>query len=286
MGRPGAIGAIAAYWAVPRKADGEEIRFLQALADTMAVAIENVQLYGDLDRRVRERTAQLEQANREMEAFSYSVSHDLRAPLRAIDGFSSRLEQNFGSVLDDEGKRLVSVVRANTRKMATLIDDLLAFSRAGRSEIRLGRVVMEPLVREAVEEAVPDASSRARILLEVGTLPAARGDVALLRLVWSNLIGNAAKFSSGRERPVIRVSGERDGGRAVYRVADNGVGFEMAYANKLFGVFQRLHGVTEFEGTGVGLALVHRIVSRHGGEISAVGAVGEGATFTFSLPAA
>ena len=145
---------------------------------------------------------------------------------------------------------------------------------------------MEPLVREAVEEAVPDASSRARILLEVGTLPAARGDVALLRLVWSNLIGNAAKFSSGRERPVIRVSGERDGGRAVYRVADNGVGFEMAYANKLFGVFQRLHGVTEFEGTGVGLALVHRIVSRHGGEISAVGAVGEGATFTFSLPAA
>jgi PAS domain S-box-containing protein len=286
VGRPEAIGAIGTYWALPRRTDSEELRFLQALADTMAVAIENVQLYADLDRRVRERTAELEQANREMEAFSYSVSHDLRAPLRAIDGFSSLLEQRSAAALGDEGKRLLSVVRANTRKMATLIDDLLAFSRVSRSEIRAGRVSMEALAREAFEEVVPGAPERDRIFLEVGPLPAARGDASLLRLVWSNLIGNAVKFSNGRERAEIRISGEIDGERAVYRVSDNGVGFEMAYADKLFGVFQRLHGVTEFEGTGVGLALVHRIVSRHGGGVSAIGAVGGGATFTFWLPAA
>ena len=286
VGRPEAIGAIATYWAAPRRADAEEVRFAQALADTMAVAIENVQLYADLDRRVRERTSQLEQANREMEAFSYSVSHDLRAPLRAIDGFSMMLEQRSGTVLGDEGKRLLSVVRANTRKMATLIDDLLAFSRVGRSEMRVGRVDMGPLVRTAFEEAVPDAEARRRLSFEVDPLPSARGDASLLRLVWSNLVGNAVKFSGGGENPAIRISGEVDGDRAVYRISDNGVGFDMAYAAKLFGVFQRLHGVTEFEGTGVGLALVHRIVTRHGGDVSATGVVGEGATFTFWLPAA
>ena len=286
VGRPEAIGALVTCWAVPRRTGGEELRFLQALADTMAVAIENVQLYADLDRRVRDRTVQLEQANQEMEAFSYSVSHDLRAPLRAIDGFSSLLEQKSAAVLGEEGKRLLAVVRANTRKMATLIDDLLAFSRVGRSEIRTGRVGMTALAREAFEEVVPGAAERARIALEVGELPDARGDSALLRLVWSNLVGNAVKFSAGRERPEIRISGEADGKRVVYRVVDNGVGFQMAYADKLFGVFQRLHGVTEFEGTGVGLALVHRIVTRLGGDVTATGAVGEGATFTFWLPAA
>jgi PAS domain S-box-containing protein len=286
VGRPEAIGAIATYWAVPHRAEAEEIRFAEALADTTAVAIENVRLYADLDRRVQERTVQLEQANREMEAFSYSVSHDLRAPLRAIDGFSSLLEQREGAALGEEGKRLLRVVRANTRRMATLIDDLLAFSRVGRSEMRFGPVEMEPLVCAAFEEVVPDANGRSRISFEVGPLPAARGDSSLLQLVWSNLLGNAVKFSSGRERPEIRVAGEVDGGRAVYRVSDNGVGFDMAYAAKLFGVFQRLHGATEFEGTGVGLALVHRIVMRHGGEVTASGAPGEGAVFTFSLPLA
>ena len=286
VGRPEAIAAIAMCWTSPRRADAEDVRFAQALADTTAVAIENVQLYADLDRRVRERTAQLEQANRELEAFSYSVSHDIRAPLRAIDGFSSMLEQRSGAVLGDEGKRLLGVVRANTRKMGTLIDDLLAFARVGRSEMRVGRVNMGTLARAAFEEVVPDAAARSRIAFEVGSLPDARGDASLLRLVWSNLLENAVKFSSGGERPVIRIVGDVDGNRAVYRISDNGVGFDMTYAGKLFGVFQRLHGMNEFEGTGVGLALVHRIVTRHGGDVSAVGAVGDGATLTFSLPAA
>jgi signal transduction histidine kinase len=284
VGRPETIGAIALYWSSPRRADTEGNRFVQALADTMAVAIENVQLYADLDRRVRDRTAQLEQANKELEAFSYSVSHDLRAPLRAIDGFSSMLEQRSGAVLGDEGKRLLGIVRANTRKMATLIDDLLSFSRVGRSEMRFGRVDMGSLVLTVFDELVQDPAERTRISLDVGPLPQPQGDSSLLRLVWANLLGNAVKFSRGRERPEIRVSGEVDGKRAIYRVSDNGVGFDMAYKGKLFGVFERLHGVSEFEGTGVGLALVHRIVTRHGGDISAVGEVNGGATFTFSLP--
>jgi PAS domain S-box-containing protein len=286
VGRPDAIGAIGMYWATPRRTDAEEVRFAQTLADTMVVAIENVQLYADLDRRVLERTAQLEQANREMEAFSYSVSHDLRAPLRAIDGFSSMLDERSGAVLGDEGKRLLGVVRANTRKMSTLIDDLLAFSRVGRSQMRVGRVDMEALARVALVEVVPDIAERSRIAFEIGPLPDARGDASLLRLVWSNVVENAVKFSKGREHPIIRIVGEVDGNLAVYRISDNGVGFDMAYAGKLFGVFQRLHGMNEFEGTGVGLALVHRIVTRHGGDVSAVGAVGDGATFTFSFPAA
>ncbi len=259
---------------------------LAALEDQRKAQAEVQRLNGELEQRVEERTRKLEEAIREMEAFSYSVSHDLRAPLRAIDGFSSLLTELDGEALSDEGKRLLGVIRANTRKMSNLISDLLEFSRVGRTELRVGRVDMASLARASFDENVPDEVERGRIAFECGPLAAARGDASLLRIVWSNLIGNAVKFSRGRQRPVVRISSEVHGPLATYRISDNGVGFDMAYSGKIFEVFQRLHGMTEFEGTGVGLALVHRIITRHGGDLQAVGAVEEGATITFTLPAA
>ena len=242
-------------------------------------------LNADLERRVRERTVQLEASNKELEAFSYSVSHDLRAPLRAIEGFSAMVVERCGSQVDAEAQRLLGVVRTNARRMARLIDDLLAFSRTGRSEMRYAPLNMEEMARAAFGEVAADPEVRAKIDFEVGDLPEVEGDAALLRQVWVNLLSNAVKFSSRKERPVIEVEGIMEGDTAVYRVRDNGAGFDMAYAGKLFGVFQRLHGMNEFEGTGVGLALVHRIVSRHGGRVWAEGDVGQGATFSFELPA-
>lgn len=243
------------------------------------------ELNAELESRVSERTAQLEEANKELEAFSYSVSHDLRAPLRAIDGFSRMIVEDHAEGLDPEGRRLLGVVSANARRMAQLIDALLRLSRLGRSEVRCTSVDMASLAHAAFEEIVESPEARGRIEFRVGDLPSAMGDPALLMQVWVNLLSNAVKFTSNRERPVIEVDGEVEGRGAVYRVKDNGAGFNMAYAGKLFGVFQRLHGPGEFEGTGVGLALVRRIVLRHGGRVWAEGKVGEGATFFFALPA-
>ena len=244
-----------------------------------------------LEKLVAERTAQLEAANRkleaandELEAFSYSVSHDLRAPLRAIEGFSTLVVERYGSQVEPEAQRLLGIVRTNARKMARLIDDLLAFSRLGRSEMRYGRLNMQELARASFAEVVPDPGLRAKIELRVGELPEVEGDASLVKQVWLNLLSNAVKFSAKTGKPVIEVEGSVEGDRAVYRVRDNGAGFDMAYAGKLFGVFQRLHTVTEFEGTGVGLALVKRIVERHGGEVSARGELGAGATISFTLP--
>ena len=243
------------------------------------------QLNAELERRVRERTRQLEASNRELEAFSYSVSHDLRAPLRAIDGFSGLIVERHGSQVDPEGRRLLGVVRENARRMARLIDDLLTFSRSGRSELRRGRLDMAEMARAAYREVAQDPGLRERTDFRVGELPEVDADAALIGQVWVNLLSNAVKFSGGRERPVIEVEGMVEGDRAVFRVRDNGAGFDMAYVGKLFGVFQRLHGVLEFEGTGVGLALVQRIVSRHGGRAWAEGVVGQGATVSFEVPA-
>ncbi len=260
------------------------LRLAKAEKQARNSASDVIRLNADLEKKVRDRTAKLEEAVREMEAFSYSVSHDLRAPLRAIDGFSSMLERHDGAVLSVEGRRLLGTIRANTVKMSHLIDDLLSLAGVGRTSKETARVDMGALARAAMEAAVPNVEARSRISFEVGPLPDALGDASLLAIVWSNLLGNAVKFTSGRERPRIRISGEIDGDHAIYRVSDNGAGFDMAYKQKLFGVFQRLHGVKEFEGTGIGLAIVHRIVRRHGGEVSATGVVGEGAIFTFSLP--
>jgi len=241
-------------------------------------------LNAELEERVRQRTAQLAAANEELEAFSFSVSHDLRAPLRAIAGFSRIVADDYGHRLDDEGKRQLDVICENTQKMGQLIDDLLAFSHAGRGELHRARIVMSQLVHVAFSEAAPDPAERGRIDLSVGELPDAWADPALIRQVWVNLLSNAVKFCRPRPRAEIKVSASRQNNTTVYHIRDNGVGFDMTYVGKLFGVFQRLHSSREFEGNGVGLALVQRIIHRHGGEVWAEGVVDGGATFSFALP--
>ncbi len=236
-----------------------------------------------LNERLVEEAAELEAANKELESFSYSVSHDLRAPLRAIDGFSRAVDEDYGERLDDEGRRLLRIIRSSTQQMGQLIDDLLDFSRAGRHELRRGPVDMTALARLAFE-GLAGAQPRPGVTFRLAPLEDASGDPALLKQVWVNLMSNALKFSAGRDPVVIEVGGRRDGAEAVYWVRDNGVGFDGRYAHKLFGVFQRLHGPGEFPGTGVGLAIVKRIVARHGGRVWAESRPGEGAIFSFSLP--
>ncbi len=256
---------------------------LEAEAATRRRAEEEVRaLNAELEERVRMRTAELEASIREMEAFSYSVSHDLRAPLRAIDGYAALLDSEASAALGAEARELLRKIRASARTMSTLIDELLEFSRTGRSELRRTRLDMDEIVRSAFELLTTPAE-RERVELRVGALPPADGDAALVRHVVMNLLSNALKFSSRRERAVIEVGSREEGGRAVYFVKDNGAGFDMKYVDKLFGVFQRLHSPAEFPGVGVGLAIVQRIVTRHGGTVSATGRVGEGAEFTFSL---
>jgi signal transduction histidine kinase len=235
-----------------------------------------------LERLVAERTAQLEESNRELESFSYSVSHDLRSPLRAIDGFARILTEDHCGRLDDEGRRLLGVVRDNSRKMGGLIDDLLEFSRLGRKPLSTTLIDMKRMVEEVIAEL--ELPERKSLELAVGMLPPVQGDATLVKQVWANLLANAVKFSAKRERPVIEVSGEDNGVETVYCVKDNGAGFDMKYYDKLFGVFQRLHGAAEFPGTGVGLAIVQRVITRHGGRVWAEGKVNEGAAFYFSMP--
>jgi len=237
----------------------------------------------ELEQRVVDRTAQLGQVNKELEAFSYSVSHDLRTPLRAIDGFTHILLEEHADKLDDEGKRLLKVVCDNTRHMGQLIDDMLQFSRTGRAELTYAEIDMERLARDAVSEIL-SAAPNDKLQIKIDHIPVAKGDRAMIRQVFLNLISNAIKFSRTREVPTIRIDATVEVGEAVYCVADNGVGFDMNYVNKLFGVFQRLHSMSEFEGTGIGLAIVKSIINRHGGRVWAEGKVDKGAAFYFSLP--
>ena len=237
----------------------------------------------ELNASLEQQTRRLEVANQELEAFSYSVSHDLRAPLRAIDGFSRILEEDHGPRLEAEARRLLGVVRQGAQQMGRLIDDLLGFSRVGRQPMARGPVEMTRLAQAVAEDVKAQTDGR-RVELTIGSLPSAEGDEALLRQVWVNLLSNAVKFTRGREVGRIEVSGQITPEGACYTVRDNGVGFDMQYLHKLFGVFQRLHRQEEFEGTGVGLALVQRIVHRHGGRVWAEGRVDEGATVSFVLP--
>ena len=241
------------------------------------------ELNRDLERRVVERTTQLEVANNELEAFSYSVSHDLRTPLRAIDGFSLMLLEDYANKLDDEGKRLLNVVRSNTSRMSHLIDDILHFSRVGRTEFSFVEIDMERLAHEIVDELRPAIAER-KLQINIESLPRVTGDRAMMHQVIENLLSNAIKFSGKREDTRIGVGSRIEDNKVIYYVKDNGVGFDMQYAGKLFGVFQRLHGVDEFEGTGIGLAIVKRIIARHGGAVWAEGEVDKGATFYFSIP--
>ena len=264
--------------------EGRAARLVLAsdLTERLAAEEEVRRLNAELEERVESRTEELLAKSKELEAFAYSISHDLRAPLRAIDGFSRMIEEEQASRLDEEGRRLLGVVRFNARRMGQLIDDLLAFSRAGRQDLRRSSVDTGELVRSVLAEVLPEAE-REHSDVRIGDLPPAQADPALLRQVFVNLLSNAVKFTSTRTQRRLEISGRRETGRVIYEVSDNGVGFDMRYAGKLFGVFQRLHG-REFEGTGVGLALVERIVARHAGSVAACGEVDQGATFTISLP--
>lgn len=233
-------------------------------------------------RELEKMAANLTAANKELEAFSYSVSHDLRAPLRAIDGFSRILLEDYADKFDEEGRRVLGVIRNNTQNMGRLIDDLLAFSRFGRKPIEPSTIDVGELARDVFVQLETYSDKTPR--LEIKPTPVAYGDRALMRQVFINLLSNAAKYSNTAASPVIEVGGRERGGENLYYVKDNGVGFDMKYVNKLFGVFQRLHSHEEFEGTGVGLAIVRRIVERHGGRVWAEGKTGEGATFYFTLP--
>jgi PAS domain S-box-containing protein len=239
----------------------------------------------ELEARVRERTVQLEAANRELEAFSYSVSHDLKAPIRAIDGFSRMLMLDHAAQIDAEALRLLEVIRHNTDFMAQLIDDLLALSRLGRHELKKDRMDLAAMSANAFQDLKVQTPGR-HLDLTIKELPPAFGDPSLLNQVLVNLLTNACKYTRFEETANIEVGGWRAAGENVYYVKDNGVGFDMRFENKLFGVFQRLHEGKDFEGTGVGLAIVQRILQRHGGRVWAEGKVGEGATFYFALPMA
>lgn len=278
------VGAIGNYWATHHKATAAEVRVLQALADSTSIAMENVRLYSELEQRVRERTLQLEAANKELEAFSYSVSHDLRGPLRHIDGFSALLLTEAGEHLTDAGRDYVSRIRLATGRMSQLIEDLLKLSRVAQSEARRVTVDLTAMVREIVAELGGGSPQRhVEFVIEEGI--AADGDPRLLRVVLENLLSNAWKYSSQKPRARIAFGAAQDaGGNRHYYVKDDGAGFDMAHAGNLFGAFRRLHAEADFPGTGIGLATAKRIVERHGGRIWAEAAVGEGATFRFTLP--
>jgi len=236
----------------------------------------------DLESRVGQRTAELEAANKELEAFSYSVSHDLRAPLRHISGFVNLLKRNSGA-LDEQGVRHLNSIAGASLQMGSLVDDLLNFSRMARSELCLTTVKMQELVEGARLDLKADLDGRV-IEWTISSLPEIQGDLAMLRVVVNNLLGNAVKYTRPRQSARIEIGSCSNEKEDIIFVRDNGVGFDMQYAGKLFGVFQRLHHEDEFEGTGIGLANVHRIILRHGGRVWAEAREGEGATFFFSVP--
>jgi signal transduction histidine kinase len=260
----------------------DELGKLAASFNSMAVQVHHAQ--DGLEKRVQARTQELEAVNKELEAFSYSVSHDLRAPLRAVSGYAIMLKEDYEDSLDAEAQRITGNIISNVKMMGRLIDDLIAFSRLGKREIVRREVDMKPLAEACVTELL-HAWPEEKFSIVTGDLPKCGGDEDLIKQIWMNLIGNALKYSAKKEEPLIEIGSAKDAAGTTYFVRDNGAGFEMKYADKLFKVFQRLHSQEEFEGTGVGLALVKRIIDKHKGRIWAESAPGNGAAFFFSLPA-
>ncbi|MBI1767305.1 MAG: response regulator [Bacteroidetes bacterium] len=240
------------------------------------------QLNQHLEEKVSQRTAQLEESNKELEAFSYSVSHDLRTPLRSISGYAKMLEEDYENTIDEEGKRLLRLIRQSAATMGILVDDLLAFSRLGRKDIIKTNINMTEVVEEIIWETKKVINHDAEI--KINPLHPSQADKSLIKQVFVNLISNAIKYSSKKKTPRIILGSEEKNAEIVYYVKDNGAGFDMTFVNKLFNVFQRLHSLKEFEGTGIGLALVKRIIEKHSGRVWAEGKENEGATFYFSLP--
>jgi signal transduction histidine kinase len=277
------VGLRAVPLVEPDGSSQEWIGAIQDIDDRRGLEQNLRSLNAELEQRVASRTSQLEDANKELESFSYSVSHDLRAPIRAIGGFCTLLGRDHGPALDAEAQRKVGIIKGEAERMGALIDDLLAFSRLGRKGIHPIELDMGALVAAVYERLARDTTG-SHVRFHVGTLPKAFGDRSLFEQVWVNLLSNALKFSSKKDNPTIEVGAISAETEHVYFVRDNGAGFDPKHQGSLFGVFQRLHHGDEFSGTGVGLALVHRIVTRHGGRIWADAKLGEGATFHFTVP--
>ncbi len=273
------VGMFTTHYRTARHPEEADLRLLDLLARQAADLIERMRVIETLNKR----SAQLEAANKELESFSYSVSHDLRAPLRAIDGYSRMILRKHTDRLDDDARDKFNVIRESTQKMGQLIDDLLAFSRLGRAELSTGTLDIEGLIRETWED-LKAANPGRRLTLKIAEIPPCRGDRMLMKQVLVNILANSVKFTRGREEALIEAGGNVKGSESLYYIRDNGVGFDMKYHDKLFGVFQRLHTADEFEGTGVGLAIVQRIINRHGGRVWAEGQIDKGACFYFSLP--
>ncbi|MFL5763814.1 MAG: ATP-binding protein [Bacteroidia bacterium] len=255
---------------------GDELDAIVAGLNTLSEELEShIQM-------LKDSSSQLSAVNKELESFSYSVSHDLRSPLRAIDGYARIMEEDYDKVLDDEGKRLLGVIQYNARRMGTLIDDLLAFSRLGKKELVRSAINMKELIEGAIGEVSKAMNNRASI--SFGQLLTLKADYSLINQVLVNFISNAIKYSSKSDEPKVHIASEAKDGQIIYAISDNGVGFNMDYSHKLFGVFQRLHSMEDFEGTGVGLAIVQRVITKHGGKVWAESELGKGATFYFSIP--
>ncbi|MBI4852906.1 MAG: GAF domain-containing protein [Acidobacteria bacterium] len=289
------IGAIGNYWATPYNPTLEQIEILQALADSTSIAMENVKLYSELEQRVKDRTQELEQANSELEAFSYSVSHDLRTPLRHISGFIELLQNNESSNISEKSKRYINIISESSKKMGTLIDELLSFSQMGKADICSTEIELNPMVEEVIRNQT-EMLEKTNITWVIGALPTIKADFAMLEVVLNNLISNAIKYTSTKSEPRVEIGfltskpenegnkGNKGNEQEIIFIHDNGVGFDMQYAEKLFGVFQRLHNDNEFKGIGIGLATVKRIIERHNGRVWAESELGKGTTFYFSLP--